>query len=276
MRRPTERADGGQMILVGALLLAVTLVALALITNSVIYTENLVSRDEVNTDDAVAFRQAAGDGSRRAIVEANFGQDSVPTAEFDTENSVDTGETFSLDASASGDPDGSISSYEWDFDGDGSVDATGVAVSHTYSTAGSYDVVLTVTDDDGATDTRTQTVSVTSSGATAPEVEIESTSDQSSGGSGKDTVSYAVTWEAAADDGDLSQVTVELFRAKNDKRVDFETVDSIAGSDVGPWTTTVSWSSGNVCKEDVYVTVTAEDEAGKTGSEQTTTLTPSC
>jgi hypothetical protein len=53
-----------------------------------------------------------------------------------------------LDASASFDPDGSIASYEWDF-GDGRSGA-GRALSHEYTAAGTYTVVLRVTDDGGA------------------------------------------------------------------------------------------------------------------------------
>jgi PKD repeat protein len=53
------------------------------------------------------------------------------------------GTTF--DASASTDPDGFIMRYNWDF-GDGST-AYGKTVSHTFATAGTYSVVLTVMDE---------------------------------------------------------------------------------------------------------------------------------
>ncbi len=52
-----------------------------------------------------------------------------------------------FDASASRDPDGSITSYAWDF-GTG-ITGTGRSVEHTYGESGSYQVRLTVTDDDG-------------------------------------------------------------------------------------------------------------------------------
>ena len=64
-----------------------------------------------------------------------------------------------LDGSGSADPDGTIASYGWDF-GDGST-GTGATTSHTYATAGTYTVILTVTDDDGATGTTSQVVTVT-------------------------------------------------------------------------------------------------------------------
>ena len=82
-----------------------------------------------------------------------------PTASF----SVATSDLqASFDASASSDPDGSISSYSWDF-GDGS-SGSGVNATHTYAQAGSFTVTLTVMDNDGATDSTSQTVDVTSGG----------------------------------------------------------------------------------------------------------------
>lgn len=54
-----------------------------------------------------------------------------------------------LDASASADPDGTISAYRWAF-GD-STTGTGVRPVHSYQAAGTYTVTLTVTDNGGAT-----------------------------------------------------------------------------------------------------------------------------
>jgi chitodextrinase len=52
-----------------------------------------------------------------------------------------------FDGSGSDDPDGTITAYDWTF-GDGNT-GTGVSPTHTYSSAGTYDVSLVVTDDDG-------------------------------------------------------------------------------------------------------------------------------
>ncbi|WP_226921605.1 PKD domain-containing protein [Georgenia subflava] len=79
----------------------------------------------------------------------------APTASFTTSPN---GLTVGVDGTGSEDPDGTIASYAWTF-GDGAT-ATGATASHTYATAGTYDVTLTVTDDDGATKSLTQEVTV--------------------------------------------------------------------------------------------------------------------
>jgi PKD repeat protein len=63
-------------------------------------------------------------------------------------------------ADASTDPDGTITAWTWDF-GDGFVEFVPNPLPHSYATAGTYDVSLTVRDDIGATDTVTVPVTVT-------------------------------------------------------------------------------------------------------------------
>jgi len=73
----------------------------------------------------------------------------------------------SFNGSSSSDADGTIASYSWSF-GDGST-APGATPSHTYSSAGTYTAVLTVTDNAGATSTASQTISVNpTAGLNAP------------------------------------------------------------------------------------------------------------
>ncbi len=80
-----------------------------------------------------------------------------PVAAFSA-NQVPETTTMDFDASASFDPDGLIVAYDWDF-GDG-ITGTGIAPSHNYAIAGTYNVSLTVTGDFGATDMITQAVTV--------------------------------------------------------------------------------------------------------------------
>ena len=67
-----------------------------------------------------------------------------------------------FDASASHDPDGTITAYDWDF-GDGGT-GSGATVSHAYEEPGSYTAQLTVTDNHHAVDTATATITVTTAG----------------------------------------------------------------------------------------------------------------
>ena len=81
-----------------------------------------------------------------------------PVADAGPDQTSAVGSTVAFDGSGSSDSDGTIVTYEWTF-GDGSI-GSGISTSHTYATAGTYAVTLTVTDDDGATGTDTATVTV--------------------------------------------------------------------------------------------------------------------
>ncbi|RMH69232.1 MAG: PKD domain-containing protein [Gemmatimonadetes bacterium] len=83
----------------------------------------------------------------------------APTANANGTYSGLTGQAISFSSAGSSDSDGSIVSYLWDF-GDGTT-STVANPSHTYQTAGTYAIHLTVTDDDGATgmDQTTATIS---------------------------------------------------------------------------------------------------------------------
>ena len=78
---------------------------------------------------------------------------------------VFTGLTGTFSAAGSYDSDGTIVEYRWQF-GDGQT-TTGMAPTHTYASAGSYQVTLTVTDNEYATGTATRTVVVGTPSAVA-------------------------------------------------------------------------------------------------------------
>ena len=88
----------------------------------------------------------------------------APTAAFTpTMNNLNG----SFDGSASNDPDGTITSWDWEF-GDGNTDS-GEIVTHTYGSAGSYNVKLTVTDNQGLSNSVTHTVNATEPSGTPVE-----------------------------------------------------------------------------------------------------------
>ncbi len=83
--------------------------------------------------------------------------DLPPTARF---NVTRTLMHVDLDASASSDPNGDITTYSWDTNNDGTQDASGVTATFDYSTPGTYTIKLTVTDATLRTSTATKKVSV--------------------------------------------------------------------------------------------------------------------
>ena len=70
-----------------------------------------------------------------------------------------------FDASQSSDPDGAIANYTWDF-GDGTEPVGGKTPAHTFATAGTYTVRLTVQDSQGTSASTTQSITVTPAGGT--------------------------------------------------------------------------------------------------------------
>lgn len=134
-----------------------------------------------------------------AIEVSEAGGNSAPTADAGGPYTAQPGTALALDGSASSD-DGTIASYVWDF-GDGSpADSSGAQVMHTYDSAGTYSLVLTVVDDAGLSDADTTSVSVVStSGGGAP---IVGTWKDSSGATVSmvnpgDTVTLEITFDAS-------------------------------------------------------------------------------
>jgi pSer/pThr/pTyr-binding forkhead associated (FHA) protein len=96
-----------------------------------------VTDDEGDTDTATA---------QITIKEENL----PPVADAGPDLTVNVNEVFTLDASNSYDPDGTIVSYSWIFGPYPYSVKGGKAVTHSYSAAGEYTVTLSVTDDDKA------------------------------------------------------------------------------------------------------------------------------
>ncbi|MEA2123312.1 MAG: hypothetical protein QOI80_94, partial [Solirubrobacteraceae bacterium] len=87
-----------------------------------------------------------------------------PVASFTASpDTVITGQTTTLDASGSTDPDGTVQRYQWDLDGDGTYETdTGSTptTSRFYADPGNVSIGLIVTDDDGKTAEAHRTITV--------------------------------------------------------------------------------------------------------------------
>ena len=101
------------------------------------------------------------DGNRRAATQEIHARSVEPTAQFTfSRNHEATGRPLHFDASASvAEHQATISAYAWDF-GDGHT-ATGAHVAHTFTSAGLFNVELTVTSPTGQTHTVSQPVTIT-------------------------------------------------------------------------------------------------------------------
>ncbi len=128
----------------------------------------------------------------------------APSASFTSSPpSPEVGETVTFDASGSSDPDGSIVSYDWDF-GDGNTGA-GMTATHSYASAGTYGVTLTVADNDDLTDTATKTITVKTTGP----IEIDDEPPVANAGNDMTTKAGSkVTFSAA---GSSDNVGIEIY-----------------------------------------------------------------
>jgi PKD repeat protein len=107
--------------------------------------------------------KGAADSDTRTVVVTAVPTGTPPVASFTT---TVTNLGVAVNASASSDADGGTLAYAWNY-GDGSTGA-GVTDSHTYTTAGQWRIVLTVTDDTALTGTTSHFVTVSDPPPTTP------------------------------------------------------------------------------------------------------------
>jgi len=123
-------------------------------------------------DEVAVYNQALD----AATIDEHFNSETAnkrPKPSFTAPLTAKVGETVNFDASASKDPDGTITKYEWDLDGNGSFETntgTTPTASKIYAAGGNVVVGLRVTDNGGATATVTRTVTV--EGENPPEEEV--------------------------------------------------------------------------------------------------------
>ena len=130
-----------------------------------------------NNLDSGIYRIEYTKGLRRPIAHAEATPDAGPTPL-----------TVQFSSAGSVDPEGTSLTYAWDFDGNGTTDSTLANPTHTYNTAGNYNVRLTVTDQSGQTGVDTVVVVA---GNTRPTVTIQIPEDGQFADFG-DTVPYKI------------------------------------------------------------------------------------
>lgn len=117
--------------------------------------------EEPVDDDADDEAEAASneDGDEASDDDGESAVNESPTAQIDVrptwvdETALEPGQTITLDASGSSDPDGELVDYEWRIGKDGSFDKTGETIEVTIGSPGDHPVALRIVDDDGSTDT---------------------------------------------------------------------------------------------------------------------------
>jgi PKD repeat protein len=151
------------------------------------------------------------------------------------------GAAVTFDGSGSTDPDGMIATYDWEF-GDG-VSGTGATPSHTYASAATYNVVLTVTDDDGipSSDTATAVIGALSQPPVAD-----------AGGPYQGAVDAAVTFDGSASSDPDGSVD----------RYDWDFGDGTSEDDAGATPSHTYAEAGSY-----FVTLTVTDNSGESDAD---------
>lgn len=206
----------------------------------------------------IAVRDPLGNtvtGNTAAITIAGS-TNSPPVASFTTSTEL---LTVSVDASASSDPDGTVSSYTWAF-GDGGT-ATGATAQHTYAAAGTFTINLTVRDDDGASTSTSRTVTVSSGENQSPSAVFSTSVNQlqvsanASASSDPDGSIASYSWDFG-DGGTGSGVTAQhSYATAGTYTVTLTVTDNAGATDTATAQVTVSQDP---------VTILAQDEFGRT------------
>jgi PKD repeat protein len=147
--------------------------------------------------------------------------------------------------------DGGVTEWSWDFDGDGTADATTATASFTYTSAGTFEVSLTVGDTEGLSNTKTSSITIDPVDPTNP----------------PPTAGFTFTCDAA-DCSFTSTSTDEAPGTIEDHQWDFG--DGGESNDVNP-----SHSYSVTEPTDFTVTLTVIDDEGASDVEtQTVSVTP--
>jgi PKD repeat protein len=181
-------------------------------------------------------------------------QDRPPVASFSFYNSPSpTGSLVTFNGTSSYDIDGTIAGYSWNF-GDSST-GSGAIVTHSFSTAGTYNLILTVTDNAVLASSTSSSVIITDRPPTVSFIESSNST----------TTGRAVTITITASDPDGSVSTIKVDWGDG-------TIDNLSGVTTGD--SHIYTLSGPSSKT-FTVTLTVTDNSGSSGSKiATVTVQP--
>lgn len=146
-----------------------------------------------------------------AVLEGGLSVDTnrAPVASFTSSTSkTGKGQPVEFNASASTDPDGSISKYDWTF-GDGAT-ASGVQTSHTFNTNGNFTVELKVTDNKGGIGAASRGIVVENTRAPVPHFSISPLN-------GDTNTLFRFDGGNSTDDGRITEFEWDFGDGKKDK-----------------------------------------------------------
>ena len=178
--------------------------------------------------------------------------------------SVNPDDAVGFDGTASSDPDGNITSYEWAF-GDNTT-ATGATPTHAYSSTGTYDATLTVTDDNGATSTDTVQVSVALNAAPSASASANRTSVNPG-----DAIAFDASGSSDAD-GSIS--SYDWTFGDNSTATGATTTHSYSATGTYNATVTVTDDDGATSQATVQVTVSNNAAPSASASANRTSVDP--
>jgi PKD repeat protein len=164
---------------------------------------------------------------------------------------------ISFDASASRDPDGTLTQYSWSF-GDGGT-GTGKTVTHNYKTYGTFTVKLTVTDNRGATASLTKSIEILRLYQPL-DIQVETRADES-----LFRVRYLniITW-AKNPANDSIGATISAYRVYRKKKAEADSAYAAVGEVSGSTFTYTDKTANTAAEKGLYAyTVTSLNSDGK-------------
>jgi PKD repeat protein len=188
-------------------------------------------------------------------------QDRPPVANFRSYNSPSpTGSLVTFNGTSSYDLDGTIASYSWNF-GDSST-GSGAIVTHSFSTAGTYSVTLTVTDNAVLASSPTSSSVVITD--RPPTVSFVASSNSTTTGR---AVTISIT--ASDPDGSVSAIKVDWGDGTIDNLSGVTTGDShiytLSGSSSKTFTVTLTVTDNSGSSASKIATVTVQPISGSPG-----------